>query len=231
MKNIVILTGAGISAESGLSTFRGSGGLWNNHSIYDVATPEAWQNNKQLVLDFYNHRRSELQKVNPNPAHTSLAALQKHFNIQIITQNVDDLHERSGSKNVLHLHGSLTQARGDKSTHPVIDIGYKDIRLGDTNINGEQLRPNIVWFGEDVPLIELAHQICLTADFLIIIGTSLQVYPAAGLIHAVPQNCETYLIDPNAEELSELNLITVIRQKASIAVPKLVQKLITISNS
>jgi NAD-dependent deacetylase len=226
MKNIVILTGAGVSAESGLSTFRDSNGLWNNHSIYEVATPEAWLNNKQLVLDFYNHRRSDLQKVKPNAAHLSLASLEKHFNTQIITQNVDNLHEQSGSKNVLHLHGLLTQARGELSTNPIIDIGYTNIQLGDVNINGEQLRPNIVWFGEDVPLIEQAHKICLTADLLIIIGTSLQVYPAAGLIHSVSKNCSIYLIDPKADEINDFEHVNIIKQKASIAVPKLILKII-----
>lgn len=226
MKNIVVLTGAGISAESGLATFRASNGLWNNYSIYEVATPEAWNNNKQLVLDFYNFRRKELQKVKPNSAHLSLAELQNHFHVEIITQNVDNLHEQAGSKNVLHLHGLLTQAKGEFSHTPIMDIEYQDIKLGDLTPSGEQMRPHVVWFGEDVPLIEDAHQKCQKADILIIIGTSLQVYPAAGLIHAVPPSCQIFLIDPHADEIDVPHHIKLFKEKASDKVPKLIQQLL-----
>jgi NAD-dependent deacetylase len=230
MKNIVILTGAGISAESGLKTFRDSDGLWNNHSIYEVATPEAWAADKQLVLDFYNHRRTELQKVEPNNGHRALTLLEPKFNTQIITQNVDNLHERGGSKNILHLHGLLTQARGEYNPDSVIDIDYKDIKLGDVNESGEQLRPHIVWFGEDVPEIMNAAKICENADYFLVIGTSLQVYPAAGLIHALPSHCEVFVIDPKAEEILIANKVTVIKEKAGTAVPALVKSLLE-SNS
>lgn len=226
MKNLVILTGAGMSAESGLKTFRDSDGLWNNHSIYEVATPEAWARNKSLVLEFYNFRRAELEKVKPNAGHLALVALEAHFNVQIITQNVDNLHERAGSKNVLHLHGQLTQARGEFDEHSVIDIQYKNLKIGDLHNNGQQLRPHIVWFGEDVPLISEAVEICLTADIFIVIGTSLQVYPAAGLMHTLPQHCTVYLIDPKADEISTYKKVTVLKEKAGIAIPALVKKLI-----
>ena len=227
MKNIVILTGAGISAESGLKTFRDSDGLWNNHSIYEVATPEAWQANKQLVLDFYNFRRTELEQVEPNLGHTALIGLESKYNVTVITQNVDNLHERAGSSNILHLHGQLTQARGEFSENAVIDIKYTDIQLGDFHPeNGEQLRPNIVWFGEDVPEIMNAATICETADYLLVIGTSLQVYPAAGLIHSIPSPCEVFVIDPKAEEMAIPNKLQVIKEKAGTAVPALVKILI-----
>ena len=226
MKNIVILTGAGMSAESGLKTFRDSDGLWNDHSIYEVATPEAWAANKQLVLDFYNYRRTELENVKPNLGHTALTNLENHFSVQIITQNVDNLHERAGSANVLHLHGQLTQARGESTENSVIDIQYKKIELGDLHKNGQQLRPNIVWFGEDVPLIEEAAEICQTAEIFVVIGTSLQVYPAAGLIHGLPETCVVYLIDPKADEINANKNVTVIKEKAGTAVPALVKSLI-----
>ena len=225
MKKIVILTGAGISAESGIKTFRDSDGLWNNHSIYEVATPEAWAANKQLVLDFYNSRRQELANVEPNKGHLGLVDLEQKFETVIITQNVDNLHERAGSKNVLHLHGQLTQARGEYSLSPIIEIGYKDIKLGDKTENGAQIRPHIVWFGEDVPMIEQAAEICYDANIFLVIGTSMQVYPASGLINVLPPNCEIYLIDPKADEIETFGNVTVIKEKAGTAVPALVKTL------
>lgn len=222
----MILTGAGMSAESGLKTFRDSDGLWNNHSIYDVATPEAWAADKQLVLDFYNYRRSELEYVEPNFGHKALVELEPHFNVKIITQNVDNLHERAGSKPVLHLHGELTKVKGEFSHSPITDIGYREIILGDTNESGEQLRPHVVWFGEDVPMIFDAGEICHVADIFLVIGTSLQVYPAAGLIHSLPEKCKIYLIDPKAGEINTNQNVTVIKEKAGTAVPALVKILI-----
>ncbi|MFT4754014.1 MAG: NAD-dependent deacetylase [Salibacteraceae bacterium] len=222
---VIVLTGAGISAESGLKTFRDADGLWNDHSIYEVATPEAWITNKQLVLDFYNHRRSELEKVAPNPAHIALVQLESMYAVQIITQNVDNLHERAGSTHVLHLHGQLTQVRGEHSLEPIIDVGYQPLKIGDTNDLGEQLRPNIVWFGEDVPEIERAVELCLEAEILLIIGTSLNVYPASGLMSVVSNNCQIILIDPNANEIDVLEQVKIIKEKAGTAVPALVEKL------
>ena len=227
MKNVVVLTGAGISAESGLKTFRDSDGLWNNYSIYEVATPEAWNENPQLVLDFYNQRRKELETVKPNDAHKALAKLETKFQVTVITQNVDNLHERGGSSNVVHLHGELTQIRGEFSPQEVIEIGAKPINLGDFNNKGEQLRPNIVWFGEDVPMIETAVSICENADVLLIVGTSLNVYPAAGLLDVVSENCKVFLIDPHAEEIySSRKNVIVIKKKAGTAVPAFVENMI-----
>lgn len=225
---IVVLTGAGISAESGLKTFRDSDGLWNNHSIYEVATPEAWDSNPNLVLDFYNHRRSDLENVQPNAAHFAIAELAKEFKVQVITQNVDDLHERGGSKEVLHLHGELTQVRGEHTYDSIEEIGYAPIKLGDTNAAGEQLRPNIVWFGEDVPKIIEAVDICSKAQTLIVIGTSLNVYPAAGLLDVVPTDCKIFLIDPKASDISipSNKSVMVQNEKAGTAVPALVKELI-----
>ena len=199
MKNLVVLTGAGISAESGIATFRDSNGLWCNHRVEDVATPEGWYKNKQLVLDFYNERRRGLMKAEPNEAHKKLAELQKYFNVTIITQNVDDLHERAGSENVIHLHGELKKARSEKNEELVYDC-HADIAIGDLAEDGAQLRPHIVWFGEPVPMIEPATLATETADIFLIVGTSLQVYPAAGLLHYRPVNCAVYLKDPIAPE-------------------------------
>ncbi|MDF9827750.1 NAD-dependent deacetylase [Ereboglobus sp. PH5-10] len=200
-KTLVVLTGAGMSAESGIPTFRDAGGLWEGHRVEDVATPEAWMRNPALVLDFYNQRRRKLEQVEPNAGHIGLASLQEHFDVHIITQNVDDLHERAGSKSVLHLHGLLTQARGTQAGpgeqgNTIIDIGYRDIAIGDKCPRGSQLRPHIVWFGEDVPMIDPAIELAGRADLFAIIGTSLVVYPAASLIDHVPPGAPVYLIDP-----------------------------------
>ena len=195
MKKIVVFTGAGISAESGIKTFRDADGLWEGHDIMEVASPLGWKKNPELVLDFYNKRRAQLLTVKPNKAHEILAELEAHFDMHIITQNVDDLHERAGSNKVIHLHGELLKVRSISNEDFVIDWKH-DLILGDLDIEGNQLRPHIVWFGEDVPMIEHAIDIVETANILIIIGTSLQVYPAAGLMNYVNQNVPVYYIDP-----------------------------------
>lgn len=202
-KKLVVLTGAGISAESGIKTFRDSDGLWEGHNVMDVATPEGWRKNPVLVLDFYNQRRQQLKEVQPNLAHQILAELENDFDVFIITQNVDDLHERAGSTSVLHLHGELLKVRSIFNENFVLDWKH-DLNLGDFDLEGNQLRPHIVWFGEDVPMIEHAIDIVETADILIIIGTSLQVYPAAGLMNYVNQNVPVYYIDPKPATIYDL---------------------------
>ena len=197
--NIVVLTGAGISAESGLGTFRDSDGLWEKFKIEDVATPEAWVKNPELVLDFYNQRRRQAQLAKPNPGHIALVDLERHFNVHIVTQNIDDLHERAGSKNILHLHGEIFKAKtAENDTHLIPVDG--NINLGDKGGNGKQLRPHVVWFGEPVPELKSAIEIVRKAEILLIIGTSLQVYPAASLVHYVPSGCRVVIIDPKKVE-------------------------------
>ncbi|KEF31486.1 NAD-dependent protein deacetylase of SIR2 family [Marinobacter nitratireducens] len=208
-----MLTGAGISAESGLSTFRDNGGLWEQHSVYDVATPEAFARNQELVLRFYNERRRQLQEAEPNPAHRLLASLEERFRVTVVTQNVDNLHERGGSSNVIHLHGELTKARSSGYPDLVYDIGYRDINPGDTCERGAQLRPHIVWFGEEVPMLAAAADVVSTADHLLIVGTSLQVYPAAGLVHEVGLDVPITVIDPG--EPASVSRANVIRKGAS----------------
>ena len=222
MKKIVVFTGAGISAECGLGTFRDSGGLWDNYKIEDVATAEAFKRDPELVLEFYNIRRRQLLSTSPNPAHYALNKFQQNFNFQIITQNIDDLHERSGSNNVLHLHGKLMES---KSTidDKVYEIDGSELILGDLCSVGGQLRPNVVWFGEAVPMMDEAIEIVKNADVFIIIGTSLNVYPAASLINYTSNACEKYIVDLNA--MDEIG-ITSIKEKASIAVPKLVNQIL-----
>ena len=222
MKNIVVFSGAGISAESGLGTFRDSGGLWDKYKIEDVATPQAFKKNPELVLEFYNIRRRQLLSSSPNSAHYALNKLQDNFNLQIITQNIDDLHERSGTKNVLHLHGHLRQSKSTLN-EMVYQIEGSELILGDFCPNGSQLRPNVVWFGESVPMMEKAIEIVKKAHLFIIIGTSLNVYPAASLIHYTTSSCEKYIIDPNAEHVED---IKVIRELASVSVPKLVDQIL-----
>lgn len=199
MKKIVVLSGAGISAESGIKTFRDSNGLWENHKIEDVASPEGFARNPKLVLEFYNLRRRQLSEVNPNETHYILAELQKDFDVHIITQNVDDLHERAGSENIIHLHGELKKVRPVNDEESIVPW-ESDLNLGDLDENGIQLRPHIVWFGEMVPEIENAATIASTADILLVIGTSLQVYPAASLLHYVPAGCEIFVIDPHLSQ-------------------------------
>lgn len=219
-KHIVVLTGAGISAESGIKTFRDADGLWEGHDVMEVATPQGFAANPKLVLEFYNQRRKQLLEVLPNQAHLALAKLEKDFKTTIITQNVDDLHERAGSTNVIHLHGELLKVRSTKNQNDV-KTWTKNLVLGDTCKNGHQLRPHIVWFGEDVPMMDKAIEICKTADVLIIIGTSMQVYPAASLMHYVPENTVTYFIDPKPNIESKTNL-TVIAKKATIGVNQVI---------
>lgn len=225
-KKIVVLTGAGMSAESGISTFRDSNGLWENHDIMEVASPEGWKKNPALVLDFYNKRRAQLKEVKPNKGHEILAELEQNFNVQIITQNVDNLHEKAGSSNILHLHGELVKVRGEFSENESI-YWETDIHLGDVNENAEQLRPDIVWFGEQVPAIDFAIPHMQTADIVIIIGTSLQVYPAAGLMHYAKSNVPVYYIDPNPATIYDLqNPSEVLPMSASEGMEILKEKLI-----
>ena len=203
MKKVVVLTGAGISAESGIKTFRDADGLWEGHDIMEVASPVGYQNNPELVLDFYNKRRKQLFEVQPNLAHTILAEMETDFDVTIITQNVDDLHERAGSSKVIHLHGELLKARNEKDVNSIIDW-KKDIHLGDLDANNIQLRPHIVWFGEEVPEMERAMIEIEQTNYLLVIGTSLQVYPAAGLINYVNEDVLVYYIDPNPATIYDL---------------------------
>lgn len=224
MKKIVVLSGAGISAESGINTFRDAGGLWEGHDVMEVASPQGWDKNPELVLDFYNKRRRLLKKVDPNPAHLALKQLENKFEVSIITQNVDDLHERAGSSSVVHLHGELKKVRSTFDPELTMDW-QNDLNLGDFCEHHFQLRPHIVWFGEPVPMMENAIELTFKADILIIIGTSLQVYPAAGLIHYAPEEIPIYLIDPKPGIAAEKN-IHVIAKKAAAGIPELVKKLL-----
>ena len=226
-KKLVVLTGAGISAESGIMTFRDTGGLWENHNIEDVATPEGWQRNPALVLRFYNERRAKAASVAPNAGHKALVDLEKYFDVRIITQNVDGLHEKAGSSNVLHLHGELSKVRSVTNENLISDIGSKAIELGDLAEDGGQLRPHIVWFGEMVPAIEDATDICLNADIFAVIGTSMQVYPAAGLIGFVSEDAPKYIIDPHLPEVSsEYKNVHFISETATVGVPRFAEILI-----
>ncbi len=199
-KKLVVLTGAGISAESGIQTFRDSGGLWEGHNVMDVATLEGWEKNRQLVLTFYNDRRRQLATVKPNLGHLTLKELEKDFDVYIITQNVDNLHEKAGSSKVLHLHGQLNKVRSVRNKNYILDWD-NDLNVGDVDDKGFQLRPHIVWFGEDVPALEEALKITQDADFYVIIGTSLNVYPAAGLIEYTQKKTPVFYIDPNPAEI------------------------------
>lgn len=230
-KKLVVLTGAGISAESGIKTFRDADGLWEGHDVNSVATPEGFNINPALVLEFYNQRRRELKKVQPNLGHLILAELEKDFDITIITQNVDNLHERSGSSKVIHLHGELTKVQSTKNPHYIIDW-TSDLNIGDVDEEGYQLRPNIVWFGEEVPAMEIAISLTQQADYLAIIGTSLQVYPAAGLVHHTQPNCRVYYIDPKPVSLYNLqNPLEVIAKTATEGIPILKDKLISLHDN
>ncbi len=224
---VVVLTGAGISAESGLSTFRDNNGLWDQYRIEDVATPEAFTANPETVLEFYNQRRQQLANVSPNEGHRALAELEESYRVDIVTQNVDDLHERAGSTQVHHLHGRLKEAcsKGDPSL--VYDIGHEAIKVGDKCDKGYQLRPNIVWFGEPVPKMPEAAQLFSEADAVLVIGTSLLVYPAAGLLDYASPKAPKYYIDPKADQNLPYNALEVIQEKASEGVPKVVKRLKT----
>ena len=225
MKNVVILTGAGISAESGINTFRDTDGLWEGHDVKEVASPIGWEADPALVLDFYNKRRSQLHTVHPNQGHISLVTLEKTHKVTIITQNVDNLHERAGSSNVVHLHGELLKVRSQFDEHLVFDW-KKDLHLGDLCEHNSQLRPHIVWFGEEVPMLNHAISITKQADILIIIGTSMQVYPAAGLIQFTPPNTPVYFIDPKPA-IDPKPGLTILAEKATTGVPKVVEMLMS----
>ncbi len=224
-KHLVVLTGAGISAESGLKTFRDSDGLWENHRIEDVATPEAFARNPKLILDFYNMRRKAAAEAEPNIAHLTLAQMETDFRVTLITQNVDDLHERAGSSRVLHLHGELSKVRSTENSHLIYDIGEKEINLGDMAEDGAQLRPHIVWFGEAVPLIAQAVDIVSEADILMIIGTSLQVYPAAGLIDCARFDIPVFVVDKHIPSLPGGRNFQLYEESASMALPKIAKNL------
>jgi NAD-dependent deacetylase len=226
MKHLVVLTGAGMSSESGIKTFRDSGGLWEEYNVADVATPEAWYTNRDLVLRFYNERRRQLKDARPNAGHTGLAALENKFEVDIITQNIDNLHERAGSTRVLHLHGELTKARSTENPSLIYNIGYKDINPGDHCAAGSQLRPHIVWFGEEVPMMEEAVAVARKADFFAVIGTSLNVYPAAGLIDYVPSKAPIFVIDPNNVPVPATRNVQIIRKKASLGIAILTETLL-----
>ena len=224
-KKLVVLTGAGISAESGIKTFRDSDGLWEGHDVMEVATPEGWRKNQELVLDFYNKRRQQLKDVEPNLGHKILAELEQDFDVHIITQNVDDLHERAGSTKVLHLHGELLKVRSVQNRNHILDW-TEDLYTGDFDENGHQLRPHIVWFGEDVPALEEAIEITETADYFAVIGTSLQVYPAAGLISYTYSITPVFYIDPKPIAIPNIkNKIDVIAKPASEGVAIMREKL------
>ena len=226
-KKLVVLTGAGISAESGIKTFRDSDGLWEGHNVMDVATPEGWHKNPALVLDFYNQRRQQLKEVQPNLGHQILAELENDFDVYIITQNVDDLHERAGSTNITHLHGQLLKVRSSKNENYILDW-EDDLNFGDVDHQGNQLRPHIVWFGEQVPALDEAITITEQADYFAVIGTSLQVYPAAGLIDFTKKETPIYYIDPKPTKIPNLrNPLEVIRNIASEGVRILKEKLQT----
>jgi len=226
MKRIVVLTGAGISAESGIKTFRDSNGLWEEHRIEDVATPQAWQRNPKLVTEFYNQRRRQVMEAQPNKAHLALVDLEKHYQVVVITQNVDDLHERAGSKHIIHLHGEILKMRSEEDPTMIYQSNGWEMNWDSTNEHGHRLRPHIVWFGEMVPKMDEAVEVALSADIFIVIGTSLVVYPAAGLLQFADVNIEKYLIDPSDPELFfNYSNLTHIKAKATTGTRELVDKL------
>lgn len=226
MKKLVVLTGAGMSAESGIPTFRGNDGLWENYRIEDVATPEGWHANPALVLDFYNQRRKKILEVSPNRGHEILAELQTYFHVQIITQNIDNLHERAGSKHVMHLHGEITKSRSSSDPELIFEIEGWEIKMGELCPLGAQLRPYIVWFGEAVPMIEPAAAHVAEADIIIIVGTSMQVYPAAGLVGYASYACPKYVIDPQMPDVHHLHNVIAIAKGAGEGLSELKERLL-----
>ncbi len=225
MFKLVVLSGAGVSAESGISTFRDAGGLWEGHDVMEVASPQGWHNNPDLVLDFYNQRRKASASAQPNIAHKTLAELEGDFDVTIITQNVDDLHERAGSSNVVHLHGKLSEVRSTEDENLIYDIGDKPISIGDKCDKGSQLRPNIVWFGEMVPMIEVASKISEQADIFIVVGTSLAVYPAASLIDFVPYRSPVYVVDPNMPYVRDRHNLKLVQERATVGLVQVAKEL------
>ncbi len=225
MKRLVVFTGAGISAESGIKTFRDSGGLWEGYDVMEVASPQGWAKNQELVLDFYNQRRKNVLDSKPNEGHIGLVGLEKYFDVQIITQNVDDLHERAGSKNITHLHGEILKVRSSTDERLIYDW-KKDLHKEDKCERGSQLRPHIVWFNEMVPMMETAIHIATTADIFVVVGTSMVVYPAASLIHYIKSGTPKYIVDPGTPEVSIDKDTTFIQEKASTGVKKLKEILI-----
>jgi NAD-dependent deacetylase len=224
-KSLIVFTGAGISAESGIKTFRDSGGLWEEHRIEDVATPEAWVKNRELVLEFYNERRKQVIAAKPNAAHEFIAELQNKFDVHVVTQNVDDLHERAGSKNVMHLHGEIMKARSTADPALVYPLKKAEIMIGDLCIKGSQLRPHIVWFGEDVPQMEKANLLAGQAELFVVVGTSLNVYPAAGILNFVKVNTPKWLVDPGDFNLDYVKQLKHIKETAVNGVKKLKEEL------
>lgn len=226
MKKIVVLSGAGISAESGLATFRDSGGLWEGHDVMEVASIEGWQRNPLVVLDFYNKRRRQAAQAQPNDAHLAIASLEKKFDVTVITQNVDNLHEKAGSSKIIHLHGELNKARSSIDENLIYDISDREIHLGDKCEKGSQLRPHIVWFGEQVPMMEFAAAESVGADIYLVIGTSLVVYPAAGLLNYVPEDSPIYVINPEKTQVPARRDVRYINEKAAKGTPQLVNQLL-----
>lgn len=214
-KKVVVLTGAGVSAESGLATFRGADGLWEGHRVEDVATPQAWKRNPELVLEFYNQRRKQCLKAKPNAAHHKIKELEKDFEVVVITQNVDNLHEKANSEIIMHLHGQLFQSRSTINEEAIFEMNGWELKMGDLAPDGSQLRPNIVWFGEAVPMMEVAINEVESADFMLVVGTSLQVYPAASLVDYLPRNNPIYVIDPEALTLNSSRKVIAIQNVAT----------------
>lgn len=225
-QKIVVFTGAGISAESGIKTFRDSDGLWEEYNIYEVATPMAWNKNKELVLEFYNKRRKQAMEAQPNKAHEALKKLEEKYEVTIITQNIDDLHERAGSTRVIHLHGEIKKSRSTVDETLIYTIKGSELNLGDVCEKGSQLRPHIVWFGEQVPMMERAYEVTAQASVLIVVGTSLLVYPAAGILTYAPDDIPKYLIDPNEMNPAGVKNLSILKQKATVGLPALVERLL-----
>jgi NAD-dependent deacetylase len=225
MKKIVVLSGAGISAESGIKTFRDSGGLWEGHDVMEVASPQGWASDPATVLDFYNERRKQALKAKPNAGHRSIAELEAYFKVTVVTQNVDDLHEKAGSSQVIHLHGELFKSRSTVDHGLIYDVKGWELKLGDLCEKGSQLRPHIVWFGEMVPAMEEAVAETLNADAFIVVGTSLQVYPAAGLLDFVSENAPKFIIDPQLPEIPPRSNMELIGEVASVGMPIAAEKL------